>query len=171
MDKNLKLYQYAKTCIGKNKAPLLKTLGCVEALSAVFREALGEELGENASTYRLYLLLEKDVRFEELSYPVLGCLVISPTGFGNGSIRGHIGIVSDSEKIMSNNSDLLLFDEHYTLKTWRERYVELGGMPMSFFKLKNEEQIETEVIKKKIDLLTKLVLLWQEVLRLLKLKQ
>lgn len=177
MTKNQKLNETAEGLLGKALSPLNKELGCVEALSNVFRKAFNEELGENDSTRKLYECLLKDPRFEITLFPPVGCIIISPTGSGNGSIKGHVGIVSD-QCILSNNSTSLLWDKHHTITTWKARYEKLGGMPIKFFSLKDDKakedpKVELEkiqksameifiaVLKLKIEQLTKLLTKWQ----------
>ena len=76
-----KLGEYAKLQIGRKLAPRYEIFGCVEALSTIFKEATGEELGEDASTYRLYLKLQKDARFMEVTEPIFGNFIFYPTPF------------------------------------------------------------------------------------------
>ena len=154
-----KLFETAKRCVGLNLAPQFKEFGCVESLSNVFRQATGTELGENASTYKLYLLLEKDSRFIDVEKPLPGDLILSPTGFGSGKIaNGHTGIVGE-DCVYSNNSATLKFDKHYTLASWKKRYVDLGGFPMKFYRLidKEAESKEIENLTKQLNLLQQLV--------------
>jgi hypothetical protein len=35
---------------------------------------------------------------------------------------------------MSNNSDTGRWDIHYTLATWKARYVDIGGFPLVYFR-------------------------------------
>ena len=116
MEKN-KLYLKGKECLGKDMSATQDNLGCVEALSAVFKLATGQELGENLSTIRLYNRLLADRRFQRIIEPEIGSIILSPT---NGQNIGHTGIVSDNGKIMSNNSILDIWDEHLDLATWKK---------------------------------------------------
>ena len=134
-DKSQKIYDIAKSCIGKKMAPIYKDSGCVEAVDNNVRIATGKGFGENASTYRLFSILKYNGRYKRVDFPEPGDIVISPTGYGNGKISGHVGIVSDGGKIMSNNSDSLLFDEHYTIETWEARYKGVGGFPVYYYKV------------------------------------
>ena len=175
MNKNLKIYEYAKSCIGKNLAPIYKELGCAEAVNNVFIQAIGEDVGGGASTNRMYNSLLNDARFQILETPELGCIVLSPSGYGNGKIKnGHVGIYSDNDKIMSNSSDTLKWAEHYTLVSWFARYGKIGGFPTRFFALrydrgtpdKVEDQKVIEELTKKVGLLTRLVELLKQLLKL-----
>src|SRR3954462_12894985 len=66
------------------------------------------------------------------SRPPSGDIVISPTGYGNGSMpNGHVGIIGDNGQIMSNNSATGLWDIHFTLASWKARYVDQGDSQWS----------------------------------------
>lgn len=133
-DKRLVLYATAKSLLGKDVAPKENEFGCAEAINFVFKKAFGQEVGGDLSTYRMYLILQKDKRFQKILQPLTGSIVISPTGFGNGNLKnGHVGLVSENRKIMSNDSKSGLWLENYTLDSWRERYMVRGGFPMVFF--------------------------------------
>ena len=130
------LYKEAKNCIGKNMAPIQKSLGCVEALNNIAIKATGNAIGGGYSTYWLYESLKDIKRFKKIDKPLSGDIVISPTGHGNGKIKnGHTGIVSDDGKIMSNDSVKLLWLENYTLESWTKRFKEKGGFPVEFFRI------------------------------------
>lgn len=129
------LYDVAKACLGKDMAPLENEYGCAEALNAVHKRAFGQEIGGGLSTYRMYQILRKDVRFRQVFNPLPGDIVISPTGLGNGNIKnGHVGVVSTNGKIMSNTSDNGLWLENYTFGEWNERYKIQGGFPVLYYR-------------------------------------
>src|SRR3990167_6568236 len=86
------IYKTAKECLGKDMSKTQNEKGCVEALSVVFYKAIGQELGENLSTIKLYNGLLSDRRFQRVIEPQIGDIIISPT---NGQIIGHTGIISD----------------------------------------------------------------------------
>ena len=123
-----KLYLKGKECLGKDMSATQDSLGCVEALAAVFKLAIGQELGENLSTIRLYNGLLKDRRFQRVISPQLGDIILSPT---SGKEIGHTGIVSDNGKIMSNRSLDSLWSEHLTLADWWYKY---KNLPIVFFR-------------------------------------
>ena len=130
------LYEVAKGCIGKDMAPLENEYGCMEAVNMIFRKAFGVEIGGGLSTYLGYLALENKNRFRRVFTPDLGCIIISPTGFGNNNIpNGHVGIVSSNGKIMSNTSKGGLWKENFTMQSWEERYKIQGGYPIYFYKI------------------------------------
>ena len=136
MENRLKLFNTALSCLSKDMAPQEDDFGCMEALNAVFKKAFGQEIGGGLSTYRAYLILRKDARFEKTLIPLAGDIVISPTGYGNGKLRnGHAGIVGEKEKIMSNTSANGLWQENYTLTTWKRKFKDYGGFPMDYFRV------------------------------------
>ena len=136
-DKRKVIYEYAKSCLGQKKAPIYKDYGCAEALNNIVREALGEEIGGGASTYLMYQTLKNSPKFKKMAAPIIGDIIISPSGYGaTGKIpNGHVGIISDNGKIMSNNSLTLKWDEYYTLESWKKRYEKTGGYPVDFFQI------------------------------------
>ena len=136
MENRLRLFNTALACIGKDMAPQEDDLACMEALNAVFKKAFEQEIGGGLSTYRAYQILRKDKRFEKTLVPLAGDIIISPTGYGNGKLRnGHAGIVGEKEKVMSNTSANGLWQENYTLETWKRRYKTYGGFPMDYFRV------------------------------------
>ena len=165
-----KLYETAKECLGLNLAPTYKELGCVEALRNVFKKATGEELADTYSTRTLYLFLKKDTRFKEVFEPATGDLILSPTGYGNGSFVGHCGVVGENKIIYSNNSDTLLWDTKYTIDSWRERYMRKGGFPMFYYHLIEKQPVKPETPLKPQDLTNKeqLKVILEKVVKLLK---
>lgn len=133
-----KLYQTAKRCIGQDMSEKLDEYGCAEALNAVFKKAFGRDIGGDTSTYRMHNALNNPVekRFEKVTEPLPGDIIISPTGYGNGKVpNGHCGIISDNNKIMSNNSNTSLWDEHLNIFQWRYRYEKNGGYQVDFYRV------------------------------------
>src|SRR3990167_7185463 len=154
------LYKKGKECLGKDMSPTENELGCVQALFSVFRLATGQDLGETLSTIRLYDLLLKDTRFERITVPEIGAIIISPT---NGQNIGHCGIISDeiSDKnflIMSNRSSDSKWSEHLTLAEWWYKY---KALPLALFRYKENVKIELEEKKKTI--LLKIIELYKEI--------
>lgn len=129
------VYAFAKKCIGKDMAPIHDEYGCAEAVNNVVQQVLKYPVGGDVSTYRMYEELKKSTKFKRVDIPTRGVVVLSPTGFGSGRIaNGHVGIMSDYGKIMSNNSATALWDEHWTLDKWKKHYGEEGGFPVLFYK-------------------------------------
>lgn len=171
-----KIYKTAKECIGKDMSAKYDEYGCAEALNAVFKLAVGREVGGGVSTYRMYKAILQDKDFRLVATPELGDIIISPTGYGVGT--GHVGIVSDNNRIMSNNSRNSKWEEYYSMFMWEYKY---KSFQTSFFRYKYaieiiEEKIEDikpptekiENIKKQITLYEKLVILYRKIINLLK---
>ncbi|MEK7662406.1 MAG: hypothetical protein AAB355_02865 [Patescibacteria group bacterium] len=135
-----KLYEVAKTFLDKDASPkdlATDEYGCAESLNAVCEAAWGEPIGGGVSTYRMYYALLNHKKFVEVTSPLAGDIILSPTGIGggkNGIKNGHTGIVSSNGKIMSNNSDNGLWQEKYDLWSWRYRYVQLGEYKMLYYR-------------------------------------
>src|SRR3990167_9445477 len=134
MTKREKLFNTAISCIGTDQAPQEDEYGCMEALNQVFKKAFNEEIGGGLSTYRAYQILKVDTRFQKVLIPLKGDIILSPTGYGNGTFRnGHTGIVGENEKVMSNTSANGLWLENYTLTSWKKRYKNYGGVSVNYF--------------------------------------
>lgn len=136
-DNRLKLLRVAKECLGKDMAPFNDEFGCAEALNQVFKKAFGRDIGGGASTYYLYQVLLNDKRFEKVPLGLPGDILCSATGYGNKKKlrNGHVGIVSEAGFIMSNTSANGLWENNYTLETWKRRYKDFGQYPMDYFRV------------------------------------
>lgn len=111
-------------------------VGCADTVNSIFAAAFGEEIGGSTSTRDLFLALKTSPKFRQVESPVRGDIVISPTGYGNGGLtNGHVGIIGDGGKIMSNSSSTGTFEQNYDINTWRARYVGKGGFPMYYYHL------------------------------------
>lgn len=131
----------AKGCLGIDASPndvAPDEYGCAETVNAIHKKAFGFEIGGGVSTNLLYKALKTSQYFTQVDVPMPGDIIISPTGYGNGSIpNGHVGIFNDDGKIMSNSSlspTLGLFEENFTSDSWKARFVTLGGYPEYFFR-------------------------------------
>ena len=129
------LHEYAKLCIGKDMSPIEDELGCAEALNNVVQRALGKPIGGGASTYYMAKHLTWNLRNVRVYEPKPGDIIISPTGHGNGKIRGHVGIMGENETIMSNNSYNSKWESNYTLGKWKAHYQNFGGLPVKFYRV------------------------------------
>ena len=154
-----KIYQTAKKYIGQDMSKKEDEYGCAEAVNEVVRLAIGQEAGGGLSTTKMYQSLIMDKRFRQFAEPEKGDIIISPTGYGRGI--GHVGIISDNNKIMSNNSLNSKWDEHLDLDIWKKRYF---TFPVAFFRyIIKEEELE----QKKISLLEKIVALYKQIINLI----
>jgi hypothetical protein len=138
MNKSDELYFGAYRCMGVDITPkdyVADTVGCAEAVNAIYKSIFGKPIGGGASTAEMYRALCKHPDFEQVfcDIPERGWIVISPTGYGNGNLRGHVGITGKTH-IMSNDSNTGKWDAKFTIETWRNYYTKLGGIPTYFFK-------------------------------------
>lgn len=130
-----KILETAKKYIGKDASPLDNVpdeVGCADSCSRVVNEAIGD-FPIIVSTAALYISLKSNPRFKQSTELKAGSIIVSPTGYGNGSIRGHTGIIGDNEVIMSNDSATGQWQENYTIGTWVKRYRKVGGLPLYVF--------------------------------------
>ena len=127
------LYNVAYSCLGIDMAPTQDSLGCAEALYYVLKKAGVPNLPKKAivSSYEMDKWCRKNL--VRVAVPLFGDIISSPTGTGNGSIRGHVGILG-KYKIMSNNSATFKWDDYFTLDSWRKRYERQGGIPTNFYR-------------------------------------
>lgn len=115
----------------KDLAP--DSLGCAESVTNLLKQKYPETpIITGTITLYEYLKNAKN-RWKETATPVPEAVVISHTGSGNGSVRGHTGILDENLNIMSNDSRTGKWITNYSLDTWRKRYVIGGGMKMRFF--------------------------------------
>lgn len=131
-----RLYKTAKSNLGKDVAPLENEYGCAEAVNNIVHYAFGDYAGGDLSTYRMFHAIRVNKKFIKVSKPIRGDIILSPTGYGAAEIisNGHVGIVSDDSKIMSNTSTNGLWLENYTLDSWKQRYKEKGRYPIYYFR-------------------------------------
>lgn len=131
---SLKVYLMAKQCLGKHLCEN-SAYGCAETVNAIVDAALGYPAGGSASTYLMYNVLKSSPRFEQVTTPLPGDIIISPTGYGTNPImpNGHVGIVG-IYGILSNDSYNGLLEENYTLAMWKDHYNGVGGYPIYYFR-------------------------------------
>lgn len=138
------LYETAFKALGTDASPSDNApdeYGCAESESNIIRKALPElRFPIFTSTIALYRHLLNSPSFVQVSEPSYGCIILSVTGSGNGSVlNGHTGIVGIRNSpdgtpwIMSNDSRNGIWSVNYTLKTWKAFYEVRGGMPTHFF--------------------------------------
>ena len=132
-----KLYTAALLQLGKDASPTDRVpddVACVESLTTILR-SLWPEVPIITGTYTFWEYLKRSRLFQKIDYPEPGCIIISPTGTGNGRLRnGHTGIVGKDRIVMSNDSDSGLFMEFYTIDSWKKKYGEIGGFPVEFYR-------------------------------------
>lgn len=133
-----KLYEKAYSLLGFDVTPEDTTpdyVACAETVNKIHKLVFGDEIGGKTSTYDMFPILKERKDFRQVTTPLEGDIIISPTGYGNGKLSsGHVGIMGKGSIIMSNASSTGLFDTKYNLETWKARYKELGGFPVCFFR-------------------------------------
>ena len=132
------LFLHAEDALGRDVSPADRApdeLGCAESVCMLIREIVPFPLITGTAT--LDEALARDIRFAEHSESAgPGTIIISPTGMGNGKIRGHVGIVGRDSKIMANESASGRWLYGYNLTTWLNYYGGVGGLPVYFYTLK-----------------------------------
>lgn len=134
-----KLYDAAATALGRSLVPAGydPELGCAISLNNLYKQTFGATIGGDASTASLYKVLSSSpFKFKQVTDPLPGDIIISPTGMQKVTSplkNGHVGIVA-KEGICSNDSASGVWHEYYTLTTWNNRYAVAGGFPVFFFR-------------------------------------
>jgi hypothetical protein len=141
-----RIYSAAKDHLGKHitlNDNVPNEVGCAEAVSFVLKNAgiTNIPVEGYAGTADLYRWLLASPQFKLIEQPEQGAIVVSPTGFGNGTVEGHTGILGafgvqfpNEYGILSNNSDDGLFEEKWSLLTWWENYGLKGHLPVALFR-------------------------------------
>lgn len=136
---SLRLYNEAKACLGQSMVPpgYDPELGCAISVNEVHSRCFGFQIGGGASTNALQQVLVSSQYFKEVTFPLPGDILVSATGTSSISHtpipNGHVGIVG-FYGILSNNSNTSLWDEHFTMDSWKQRYVIQGGYKMRYFR-------------------------------------
>ena len=138
------LYDAAYSFIGTDASPddlAPDELGCSESISRIIQKAFPtRRFPTLLSTRLLWEYLSKSPSFKQIDEPTYGCIVISPTGSGNGTLtNGHVGVLGKNLShdgtpwIMSNDSRMKTFEVNFTLGQWKRYYQGKGGFPVLFF--------------------------------------
>lgn len=133
------IYKTAISFFGKDASPndlAPDELGCADSVCAILFKSLKEPgVKYTVSTAQLYRELSYSYNWMMVQIPKRGDVIISPTGWGNGGLsNGHTGIMVSENEIASNNSNTGKFEQNYTIQTWKDRYVKLGGFPVFYFR-------------------------------------
>lgn len=135
------LLDTAKKCLTQritldNSVPA--ELGCAEAVSVVLvRAGIGDIPKKGfAGTSGLNSWLKTSRLFVKIQSYELGAVIIAVTGecTYSGAVHGHVGICSDNNIILSNNSNTGLFDGHLTLDIFMKKYHDELKFPIHFYK-------------------------------------
>lgn len=133
-----KIFETAKKCLGIDASPndvAPDELGCADTVSNILIKA-GFTMPVIISTAKLYDYLNTQNTWVKLDTPLMGDVVVSPTGMGglNGIKHGHTGIVGTGNVIMSNSSATGTFEPNYTISSWIQKYKVKGGYPIFYFR-------------------------------------
>lgn len=140
-----KIYNEAKACLERhvtlnNNVP--SEVGCAEAVSYILQKAGVQGIPVNgiAGTATLYEWLTNNKAFTRVYAPTQGAIIVSPTGYGNGTIPGHTGIIGikglmypNDFGIVSNDSQTGLVLELWDLTRWNKYYHSFGNLPVAYF--------------------------------------
>lgn len=133
------LYATAREYLGRDASPkdlAPDLLGCAESVTNIIGDVL-PDFPVITGTWTLWDALENDERFKRVTIPMPGDIIISPTGtVQDAPFPGHVGIFSTGTKIMSSNSYNGLWEENFTLDSWKKRY-EVAGYPVYMYQLIN----------------------------------
>jgi hypothetical protein len=132
------LLEYAQESLGIDVTPddlIPDAVACAITLTTLINKS-DKTFPKVAGTWTLWDILEHNPKYERVTVPSPGTIVISPTGTGNGSINGHAGLFMEDMTIASNDSNSGKFIKNYTLDTWHRRYVGHGGFKIFMYKQK-----------------------------------
>jgi len=109
-------------------------VGCCDSVSELIVKVF-PDFKKSLYTPELKNIFDRDKRFKQTTELGAGNIIISCTGQGNGTIRGHVGILGQNEIIMSNDSKNGLWRENFTVGSWVKRYRKMGGMKIYVYTL------------------------------------
>lgn len=133
-DLRQKIHTEARKWLGKDASPqdnAPEELACAESVCNILQKT-GVDIPLLVSTIELNKWLKNSPLFKQSLESKPGNIIISVTGTGNGSIRGHVGIFSD-QWIMSNDSSVGMWLENYTIDGWVKRWRDKGGMAIYYY--------------------------------------
>ena len=129
-----KVMVYARLSIGTDFSYLVDNeIACSEALCRLIK-GIDSRQEIITGTWTLMEYLRKNPRFTEIFTPEKGCIILSPTGTGNGKIRGHVGIYQDKWTIHANSSESGKWGRTFSHGSWLTRYEKFGGISTLYFK-------------------------------------
>lgn len=130
-----RVYLMAKSLIGQHLSGDNAMLGCATTVNNIVQRALGAPIGGGASTAAMYQVLKTDPRFESVTDPLAGDIVISPTGTSGWGPQqhGHCGIVMEYG-ICSNSSEDGTLHENYTIASWNDFFGRAFKFPVYYFR-------------------------------------
>lgn len=139
-----KIFEKAYSLIGTDASPrdlADDEIACAESVTTIIRSVV-PEFPIVTGTALLQAKLKSFSNWVQIPEDEAhaGCIIISPTGEGNGKLKhGHVGIVSKNRKVMSNHSPATgrgQWLENFTIESWENYYKGRGGFPVRFYKRK-----------------------------------
>lgn len=143
-----RMYNCAKNALGTHQTlndSVAPEVGCAEAWSAIAKLAGVQGIPSLgfAGTAQVWAFLKNSPQFEKIATPEAGATLVSPTGYGNGKVRGHVGVLARyglmytaDWGVCSNDSSTGLFREQWALKEWQQFYGVEGGLPVEMYRFK-----------------------------------
>lgn len=134
-----RIYLAAKQALGTDASPLDQApdyLACAETVTTIIDKVIpGIKWTARTSTHFLRKDLLNSTKFVRTTNPQPGDIVLSATGYGgkNGISHGHVGFLMEDGKIASNTSKTGMFDENFTVASWKRYYVQRGGYELLYF--------------------------------------
>lgn len=132
-----KIYLASKASLGKDASPrdlVPDGLGCAESLTTLLRNII-PNFRIVTGTWSLWDLLRAHKSFKEVTDPQPGDIILCVTGTGNGKVsNGHTGVVMLEDKIASNDSQDGLWEENYTIESWKKYYTIKGGYKTRYYR-------------------------------------
>lgn len=102
-------------------------LACVDSLTLIVKYVF-PDFRHILSTQGLKKELDDSHHFKPTLELKRGNIILSVTDTGNGTVRGHCGILRSPTRIMSNTSADGLWKDNYSLDAWIQRFRVKGGL-------------------------------------------
>lgn len=132
MDKFLKICQDALDTDPSTPDGVKDEVACAETLSILLKK-LYPDFPIIVSTKDLDFKLFTDKRFERITEPETGAIVISPR---TATTFGHCGVFLNPERIASNTSSDGIFRGNYTWASWVEEFKVKRGLHIYLYRIK-----------------------------------
>lgn len=131
------LLQVCKDTLGKDASPkdlAPDSLGCAESVTTILKQVY-PSTPIVTGTYSLWEYLKDSKNgWTEIKVPEPEAVIVSVSGTGNGTVRGHTGIFDEDLNIMSNDSKTGKWMVNYNLPAWINRYVTKGKLTTKIYK-------------------------------------
>lgn len=112
-------------------------VACAEVVSTLIKK-IEPAFPIITGTATLWEYLDNPIHgFQEVKEPSAGCIIISPTGYGDRGAIGHTGVVLGDGIIASNTSYGIhagKFMKNHTIETWKKYYTGRYHFPVYYFK-------------------------------------